>query len=429
MLKKLNVYSSKKSLGGVYKVPGSKNSSLALLCVALMTRQEVILNNIPDIEDIRVILDVYKSIGVQYSMNNGQLKVNASGINTSVIPAEMVSKIRPTYYFVGAMLNRFKDVEVGYPGGDKIGARPIDQHEKVFEAFGARIDKHSHSFEVQADELIGTKVFFDMKTCGATIDAIMIAANAQGRTELYNAAQDPEVVDVCIMLSKMGAHIKGGGTEKIIIDGVEELNGCVHEVIPDRIIAGTFLIMAGLSPKPIRIDNVVPEHMQSVLHKLTEMNVETQVHEDYIIAHARGELLPTKLVTGMYPEFPSDLQQPMTILLTQANGASSIKETIYPKRFQHCEELIKMGADININPNGSAEVYGPCSLSGCDVTANDIRAGVTMIIAGVIAQGITTIHRPEQITRGYPMVKQMFAQLGCKLEYVYEETQLNSIAK
>lgn len=418
MLKKLNVYSSKESLGGSYKVPGSKNSSLALLCVALMTNKNTCLLNIPDIEDIRVMLDIYKSIGIQATFKSGVLNVDSSYMNTSKIPSKLANKIRPAYYFVGALLHRFKFVEVGYPGGDKIGARPIDQHIKAFEAFGAKVETHSDYYRVEAEQLKGTKIFFDVKTCGATINAIMLAACASGRSELNNAAQDPEVVDVCVMLNRMGAHIKGGGTDRIVIDGVESLDGCQHKVIPDRIIAGTFLIMAGLSRKPIKIYNIVPEHLQSVLHKLNEMNIVTDIGEESIVAYAKEELLPTKITTGMYPEFPSDLQQPMTVLLTQANGQSRIKEKVYPERFQHCHELIKMGADIIINPNGSALITGPSVLSGCDVEANDIRAGVSLIIAGSVAKGITTIHEADQITRGYPDVRKMFAYLGCKLEFV-----------
>lgn len=319
------------------------------------------LIDIPDIDGTNIIFDIYDLIGVVYKREKGNVSIDPSKINCSNIPVLLSNKIRPSYYFVGALLNRFKEVTIGYPGGDKIGKRPIDQHIKAFRALGATVEKKEAYYVI------------------------------------------------------------------IVIKGVSRLNGVEHKVIPDRIIAGTFLIQSGLSNTPIKIQNVIPEHLQAVLYKLNECNITTIVEADSITSYAQGNLRPITITTGMYPEFPSDFKQPMTALLTQAQGQSIIIEKVYTKRFQHCDELNKMGANISTNSNGLAVIYGPTELKGTWVSANDIRAGVCLIIAGSISEGITFIDSAEQITRGYQDVIRMFTSIGCIMEYHHTERDINEI--
>lgn len=404
--------------GGTVTTPGSKNSSLALLAAVCMTSELSTLFNIPYIDDVKMVYKIFDLIGVEYLITDNKISINPTKIHTSIISENISNKFRASYYFAGALINKFKKVTLGYPGGDKIGKRPIDQHFKGFAALGAKITTTTSTYTIEAESLHGAEIFFDVKSCGATINIILAATLAQGKTILHNVATDPEVVDLCILLNKMGAKIYGAGTDEIIIYGVSSLKGTSHKVIPDRLIAGTFLILAGMSKYPITVKNVIPKHLESLTLKLNEMGIVTEIYDNSITAYRTGTLKSTSITTGMYPNFSSDLQQPMTVLLTQANYISKIRETIYEGRFSHCYELNKMGTNISTNNTHLALIPGKAKLHGALVYANDIRAGIALVLAGIIAEGTTYIDNVEQIFRGYEDVTQLFKPLGAEIEVI-----------
>lgn len=409
----------KSVLNGTMGVPGAKNSVLALLAAAIMADDEVIISNVPDILDIKVIKEMYEQINVTHRVINGNLHINSSEISTGIIDPKKSSQYRAGYYFIGALLQRFKRVRMGYPGGDNFGSRPIEQHIKGFKALGADVEFFDDYYEIFIDEnqdLVGEKIYFDVITSGATMNIMMAAVKAKGRTTLKNAARDPEVVDLSMMLCKMGARIKGAGTDTIVIDGVDSLKGCCHRVIPDRLIAGSLLIAAASTGGCVRVPDIIPEHLASVISKLEEAGLQFEIGEDYIENKRVDDISGIKVTTGMYPLYASDLQQPMTALLIGANADSQITETIYPNRFKHCHELNKLGAGIIVK-EGRAVIPGRHKLKGARVEATDIRAGIALIIAGFSAEGKTIITGVEHIERGYPDVIKVFKELGGNIQY------------
>ncbi|MGV3464910.1 MAG: UDP-N-acetylglucosamine 1-carboxyvinyltransferase [Heyndrickxia sp.] len=413
-MKWLNIEQSPQLQGSV-KIPGSKNSSLALLAAACLADETVVLHGIPNILDYQVICQIGAEIGLEIKRDaSGTVYINSNKIfHTSLDPIKS-SSFRTAYYFIGALLSKFGKVSLGYPGGDNFVSRPIDQHIKALEKMGATFTFHEDYYEVKASELIGATIYFDTVTSGATINSMLAAVRAKGTTILLNAARDPEVVDTAMLLNKMGAKISGAGTDTIRIIGVSQLNGCIHTVIPDRLIAGAFLISAGMVGGTVTVQDIVPEHLRNCIAKLQEIGLEFMIEGNAITSHSDGKLKATRVRTGMYPGFPTDVQQPMTALLTQANGKSIISEKVYPNRFNHVPQLLRMGADIKVR-SGVAFIKGKTRLKSAVVHASDIRAGICLILAALAAEGQTKITGVQHIERGYEDVVEAFQSLGAKI--------------
>jgi len=401
-------------LQGSIKIPGSKNSSLGLLAACCLSDGPVFLHNVPDIRDIKVACDIGRDIGMDIKRNGDCLIVDPRSIHSSYIDPQKSAAFRTAYYFIGSLIAKHKKVCVGYPGGDNIGPRPIDQHIKGLRALGVHFTFHDHYYIAEASSLTGTDIYFDVVTSGATINVMLAAVLAKGKTVLYNAARDPEIVDIAILLNKMGARIYGAGTNTIRIIGVSQLGGCTHSVIPDRLIAGGFLVGAGVTGGTVTVEDVIPEHLESCMEKLSEIGVHIHKTANSITASGNAPLKGTIIKTGMYPAFPSDLQQPFTTLLLKAIGNSTITERIFPQRFDHCIQLNRMGANITLQ-DGTAYIKGNAHLFGSWVHATDIRAGTALILAGLIAENTTYITGLEHIERGYENVVKDFSSLGADL--------------
>ena len=405
-----------KLLEGNIKVSGAKNATVALIPACVLATDIVKIVGIPNISDVRSLKEILEYMNV---------KVTTPSLDSMVIdPREMVnkplvidavSKLRASYYFMGGLLGKYKKVVIRMPGGCNLGPRPIDLHLKGFKALGADIQYQDDNYIISADKLVGTKIYLDIASVGATINIIMAAVYAQGETTIENAAREPEIIDCITLLNEMGADIRGGGTSKITINGVEKLSGCFHEIIPDRIEAGTYLILAAAMAKQVTIENVIPYHLESLISKLIEMGVEIDSQIDKIVVRKSNNCLKkVDIKTMPYPGFATDLQAPLTALLTQAVGNSSVTETIYKERFKHCQQLNKMGANIIITPP-SAIVVGPTSLSGTDVWATDLRCGAALVIAALMAKGTTIIHDIYHIDRGYEDIVSKLSDLGANI--------------
>lgn len=405
----------KTKLKGKLSVPGSKNSSLGLLAAACLGEGEIILRNIPNISDVDVVLDICTRIGMKVTKKQDYIIIETKNINSGNIDPILSSQYRASYYFIGALLAKVKKITIGYPGGDNFGSRPIDQHIKGLKALGAEVEFFENYYEVRCEKLVGSEIYFDGITSGATINLILAAVLAEGRTTLINAARDPEVVDVAIMLNKMGAKIKGMGTDTIVIDGVSKLGSCHHTVIPDRLIAGSLLIAAAATKGDITVEDIIPEHLLSCTAKLEEAGVIIEEGDSDIRAYLNDELNGINIKTAMYPGFATDLQQPLTAMLLTAKSHSTIIDTVYPERYNHCIQLNKMGANI-ILKEGSGVIPGNRRIVGNWVHATDVRAGMCLILAGLIAEGTTFITGIEHIERGYPDIVNTFISLGADIK-------------
>lgn len=401
-------------LNGTVHIPGAKNSSLALLAAACLADNIVTFEGIPRIDDVRVIVEIGRDIGMKLDQQGGQVIIDPRWIHSAVIDPGKASSYRASYYFAGALLSKFGKVTIGLPGGDDFVSRPIDQHIKVFKALGAQVNLFKDYYEVEAAELKGADIYFDTITSGATINAMLAAVRAKGRTQLHNAAMDPEVCDTARFLNQLGARIYGAGTEHIRIEGVSYLDGGTHTVIPDRLIAGAFLMSAGLHGGQVTVMDVIPEHLGSCLAKLEEIGMHVECGESHITAYGTNALKATRIRTGMYPSFATDLQQPMTALLLQANGKSIVTDRIYPKRLAHVPQLRRLGAEIDLRSE-SAFITGGRPLQGGWVHATDVRAGTCLLMAGLAAEGSTFITGVEHIERGYEDVIGSFRSIGAKL--------------
>jgi UDP-N-acetylglucosamine 1-carboxyvinyltransferase len=419
-------------LSGTVCIPGSKNSSLALLAAACLSDEPLTLKGIPNILDFRVITEIAEEMGMTIErLANGDVWINPQNIHTAQLNHSKTSAYRASYYFVGALLAKKGKVSIGYPGGDNFVSRPIDQHIKALKQMGAKFTFFDEYYVVEAEKLQGAIIYFDMITSGATINAMLAAALADGRTELRNAAKDPEVVDTANLLNYMGAKVTGAGTDTIKIDGVTQLGGCTYNVIPDRLIAGAFLMAAGATRGTITIDEIIPEHLQSCMLKLEEVGMHFEIKEHSVIAYGDVSLKATRVRTGMYPAFATDLQQPMTSLLLRAPGRSIITDKVYPERYNHLQQLRKMGAQISLR-GGSAFIQGGAPLIGTYVHASDVRAGTCLIIAGLMAEGKTMIAGVEHIERGYDNVMDQFRRLGAKLlvhDHINEGINISKLAE
>ncbi|KAF0223198.1 MAG: UDP-N-acetylglucosamine 1-carboxyvinyltransferase [Erysipelotrichaceae bacterium] len=402
-------------LKGTVKISGSKNATVALIPAAILADSPVTIWGVPNISDVGYLGELLEVLNVRFKqVADDQLVIDPTNIQNVTLDHAAVTKLRASYYFMGALLGRFKNVSIKMPGGCYLGPRPIDLHLKGFEALGATIEFKQGAYHINAEQLIGAKIYLDIASVGATINIMMASIHALGRTIIENAAKEPEIIDVANMLNKMGAQVRGAGTTVITIDGVDILHGCAHEIIPDRIEAGTFIIMAAAAAEEVTIENIIPQHLESLLSKLEEMGVSIDYSLDKVTIRRAEHLKPVDIKTLSYPGFATDLQQPLTPLLTQAEGKSVISETIYVERFKHCQELQRMGANIDLIP-ATAMINGPSKLYGDKVIATDLRCGAALVIAGLIAEGITEIHDVYHIDRGYDNIDAKLKSLGANI--------------
>ncbi|WP_433745429.1 UDP-N-acetylglucosamine 1-carboxyvinyltransferase [Falsibacillus pallidus] len=401
-------------LKGTIKVSGAKNSAVALIPATILADSPVSIEGLPDISDISMLKSLLEEIGGTVQFEDGEMTVDPSNMISMPLPNGKVKKLRASYYLMGAMLGRFKKAVIGLPGGCHLGPRPIDQHIKGFEALGAQVTNEQGAIYLRADELIGARIYLDVVSVGATINIMLAAVRAKGKTIIENAAKEPEIIDVATLLTNMGARIKGAGTDVIRIEGVEHLHGCRHTIIPDRIEAGTFMILAAAAGEGVLIDNVIPLHMESLTAKLREMGVPVDCGEEQIFIGKADKLKTVDVKTLVYPGFPTDLQQPFTSLLTRAEGSAVVTDTIYSARFKHIDELRRMNANIKVEGR-SAIIHGPIKLQGAKVKASDLRAGAALVIAGLMAEGITEVTGLEHIDRGYSNLEEKLNGLGATI--------------
>lgn len=402
-------------LNGTIRVSGSKNATVALIPAAILASSgKVTIYGVPEIDDVENLRVLLKELNVNLEQKDDMLDIDSSELMNIDLESKAVTKLRASYYLMGALLGRFKRVRMKMPGGCYLGPRPIDLHLKGFESLGAKVTYDQGGYLIEADELTGSKIYLDFASVGATINIMFAAVLAKGKTTIENAAKEPEIIDVATMLNKMGANIRGAGTSVITIEGVDELVGCVHEIIPDRIVAGTYLVIAAAAGNEVRIENIIPHHLEALISKLDEMGVKTEVGVDYIVVSKSENLKAVDISTQPYPGFATDLQQPLTTLLTQATGTSIVKETIYTERFKHCLELQRMGADIKLSP-AQCMIEGPTPLYGDTVTATDLRCGASLVVAGLLAEGVTTIKETYHIDRGYEHIDEKLSAIGAKI--------------
>lgn len=411
-------------LKGSVEINGAKNAAVAILPAAVMaSKGKCIIDNIPDIEDVHCLERILKSLGCSINkIDNNTLEIDSTNVNNFDACTEDVRRMRASYYFIGALLSRFKKARVVLPGGCSIGVRPIDQHIKGFEALGAEVTIEHGAVNVKADKLVGANIFFDVVSVGATINVMIAATLAEGVTTLENVAKEPHVVDVANFLNSMGADIRGAGTDVIRIKGVESLNGCAYSVIPDQIEAGTFMIAAAATGGDVCIKNIIPKHLESITAKLIEMGVTVEEADDSIRVSVNRTLKGVNIKTTPYPGFPTDIQQPMSTLLSIVPGRSLITESIWENRHKHIDELKKMGANIKVEGR-VAIIDGVSKLTGAVVKATDLRAGAAMVIAGLVAEGQTEITSIEHIDRGYPHIENKFRALGADIQRIEVEEE------
>ena len=402
-------------LRGEIKISGSKNSAVALIPAAVLCDEEITIANVPNISDIKALDEILNLLGANVKKEGELMKIDSSKIENKLIPEVVSKKLRASYYFMGALLGRFKKVEIYFPGGCSIGERPINLHLKGFKALGATIVENDNLFTITADELKGAKINLDFASVGATINIMLAAVKAKGTTIITNAAKEPHIVNVATFLNNMGAKISGAGTSEIKIVGVNYLHSCFHEVVPDYIEAGTYMILASALGDDITISNLIPEHVESLISKLEDIGVPMKIGIDFIRIKSPKQLKSTNIKTQVYPGFPTDLQQPMATLLTQASGRSIINETIWENRFLNLLELNKMGATTELLTNQKAIIVGPSKLVGKKVKATDLRAGASLVIAGLIADGKTIIDNADYILRGYENIIEKLQKVGAKI--------------
>ena len=413
-----------KRLEGAVTISGAKNAALAIIPAVILSGESCLLDNLPEIEDVRIVEEILTSMGADISRTpDGSMRIDPSGISTFSVTGEMVSSMRASYYLLGALLGRYKKAEIALPGGCAIGQRPIDQHIKGMRALGADIVIQGGSVKARADRLRGAEIYLDVVSVGATINIMLAAVAAEGQTIIANAAKEPHVVDVANFLNMMGANVKGAGTDVIRIQGGRRLHGCTYAVIPDQIEAGTFMIAAAATRGDVIINNVIPTHLEAISAKLMECGVTVSEEDDgrdfFIRVSADKRPRAVNIKTLPYPGFPTDLQQPMMALLATAEGNSFIMENIFENRFNHVPELAKMGASISISSR-TATVEGVEKLYGAPLCASDLRAGAGLVIAALAAEGESTISQIHFIDRGYEFLEQKLRALGADIMRIEE---------
>lgn len=404
-----------KPLTGTIRISGAKNASVALIPAAILADSEVTICNVPEITDTDALTEILEYLGATVKRASESVLINPTTIENKEIPKELSTKLRASYYFMAALLGKYKYVEMYFPGGCNIGARPIDQTLKSFRALGATVEEDNNKYKIYADKLKGAHIYLDMPSVGATINAMLASVKAEGETTIENAAKEPEVVNVAVFLNGMGAKITGAGTSEIKIKGVNSLKGCYTEVIPDRIEAGTYVIAGALIGENLKIDNIIPEHIEMLTLKLKEMGVPINIGPDYIIVSKGNNLKPVSIKTQGYPGFATDLQQPVTTLLTQCEGTSTLEETIYENRFQNVPYLNKLGANIEIDEK-QIHIKGKTELVGKTVEATDLRAGACLVLAGLLASGTTKVANIEHVLRGYENIVQKLTDVGADIK-------------
>lgn len=419
-MKKIVIHGGR-PLKGEVTINGAKNSVVALIPAVILADDIVTLDGVPDISDVDSLIDIMIAMGASVTRSEDSLTIDPRGIRNVPMPYGKINSLRASYYFYGSLLGRYGEATVGLPGGCDLGPRPIDLHLKAFEAMGAKMtmDGNYMNLSTGGQQLKGASIYMDTVSVGATINTMLAAVKAKGRTIIENAAREPEIIDVATLLNNMGAHIRGAGTDIITIEGVPHLHGTRHQVIPDRIEAGTYIALAAAIGQGIQINNVLYEHLESFIAKLEEMGVRMTVSEDSIFVEEQQTLRAINIKTSPYPGFATDLQQPITPLLLTANGHGKITDTIYEKRVNHVAELAKMAGKISTSSDQI--VYeGPNQLQGAQVKATDLRAGAALVIAGLMAQGKTEITNIEFILRGYSNIIEKLTSLGADIQLIEE---------
>ena len=415
------VIKGNRPLAGEVTISGAKNSAVALIPAAILADSPVILEGVPDIQDVHSLIEILEIMGATVHFSNNILEIDPREIVSVPMPHGKINSLRASYYFMGTLLGKFGEAVVGLPGGCYLGPRPIDLHVKGFEALGAEVTNEHGAMYLRTENkgLRGNRIFMDVVSVGATINVMLAAVKAKGQTVIENAAREPEIIDVATLLNNMGAKVRGAGTDVIRIEGVETLHGCRHFMIPDRIEAGTYLALAAAVGNGIKVKNVIFEHLESFIAKLQEIGVHMKISEDEIEVYPSKKLKPANIMTYPYPGFATDLQQPLTALLLMTTGTSEIIDTIYAKRVNHVPELARMGADITVEGN-MIIVNGPNKLHGTEVVASDLRAGACLVIAGLLAEGTTTIYNVDYILRGYDHIIEKLTALGASIEMIEE---------
>ena len=408
-----------KPLRGSVQISGAKNSAVAILPAALLADTPSVIDNLPDIKDIELLAQMIRNLGGKIEKKKHEVVIDPIGLNSFYPPRDLASQMRASYYLIGALLSKFNEAVIAMPGGCNIGVRPIDQHIKGFEALGAKTTIEHGLIRIKADKLVGNHIYFDVVSVGATINLMLASVKAEGVTILENCAKEPHVVDVANFLNAMGANIKGAGTDTIKITGVDKLHGCHYTIIPDQIEAGTYMVAAAATKGDVYIKGVIPNHLEAIIAKLTEMGVIVEEHDDVVRIKREGPLKHVDIRTLPYPGFPTDMQQPFAVLLALAEGISVITENIYENRFKYLNELEKMGAKVRIEGR-NAIFQGVEKLTGAPLYATDLRGGAAMVIAGLAAEGTTEVMEVYHIDRGYEAMEVKLQQLGADIVRVKE---------
>jgi UDP-N-acetylglucosamine 1-carboxyvinyltransferase len=408
-----------KPLKGSVQISGAKNSAVAILPAALLADTPSVIDNLPDIKDIELLAQMIRHLGGKVEKKKHEVIIDPTGLNSFYPPRDLASQMRASYYLIGALLSKFNEAVIAMPGGCNIGVRPIDQHIKGFEALGAKTTIEHGLIRIKAEKLVGNHIYFDVVSVGATINLMLASVKAKGVTILENCAKEPHVVDVANFLNAMGANIKGAGTDTIKITGVDKLYGCHYTIIPDQIEAGTYMVAAAATKGDVYIKGVIPNHLEAIIAKLTEMGIIVEEYDDVIRVRREGPLKHVDIRTLPYPGFPTDMQQPFAVLLALANGMSVITENVYENRFKYLNELEKMGAKVRIEGR-NAIFEGVEKLTGAPLNATDLRGGAAMVIAGLAAEGTTEVMGVYHIDRGYEAMEVKLQQLGADVVRVKE---------
>ncbi len=402
-------------LTGTIHIGGAKNSAVALIPASILANGVSTIQNVPNISDRDALIDILKILNCEVKVDKDVLKIDTRNLKNALIDEEHSKKLRASYYFMGALLGREKYVEIYIPGGCNIGARPIDIHIDGFKALGAKVTIEGNKYILEADKLIGTDIYLRFQSVGATINLMLASVLAEGKTVIHNAAKEAEIENIADYLISMGAKIEGAGTDEITITGVKNLHEGKIRVLPDRIEAGTYIILGALVGKNLCIKDIYPKHLEALTSKLKDMGSDITINKDNIVISKVESLLPTNIKTLVYPGFPTDIGQPMAVLLTQANGTSLFEETIWENRMGHVPSLNKMGANITVKGTSSMTI-GPSKLHGCEVVATDLRGGSALVLAGLTATGTTIINDVEHILRGYEDIEEKLTKVGAKIK-------------
>ncbi|MDY3775465.1 MAG: UDP-N-acetylglucosamine 1-carboxyvinyltransferase [Eubacterium sp.] len=410
-------------LKGEVQIGGAKNAALGIVVAAIMADEPVLIENLPEVDDVKVLLDAIEGIGaIVERIDEHTVRINGAVINDVNVDDEYIRKIRGSYYLVGALLGKYKKAVVALPGGCQIGSRPIDQHLKGFEQLGANVTIHNGKIDAYADNLVGSHIYLDCPSVGATINIMMAACMAEGKTIIENPAKEPHIVDVANFLNSMGANIKGAGTDTIRIRGVEHLHGSEYSIIPDQIEAGTYMIAAAATGGDVYIRNVIPKHLEAITAKLIEIGAKVEEYDDCVRVYSTGRMGYANVKTMPYPGFPTDMQPQMVTLLALSEGVSIVTETIFETRFKYISELRRMGSNINVEGN-AAIITGVDGFSGAMVSAPDLRAGAALVIAALVAEGFSTVEQIQYIERGYENFEEKIRGLGGQIEKVDDDDE------